>query len=632
MLAASWLAFAIAAADVAVIPAREPWLRGDECAQSAHIYPIERFCRAQPADVAPLLAGSRVSMSVGEVRVSGRASPRTPAQVGVTLRAGAATGMDLYAAWRGPAVIPAEVHELSLGQYRITAAVYDPGTYELEATLMYENRSGSMGPDLGAWPHMALFERKDSYWRKAHPAFAPLCRPLVPASAVRADSSESSTPTRLHPGESGWPFPTIASAVVPGSPITLPTTPCANAASARHDQGARADVGRWVRAPGHGSECSLRWEPLQCRLLVFDRPAVERCVARGVRVLFVGDSHTREAYNTLERATGRKAGAVARAWKYFGGGGITLTGAGPARAWSNRLSILQHVIEGALSAPDGANYTHVVFNYAQWDLQWLPAERHLADWALWFGTLRGPLERAAAAGERVPTLIWRMSSAWGHRREDGHAAEYRTNAKIRWTVERQREYLQWLRKFWGEGAPYRMHDSFGISLPRFHETLDTHHFIGPLPRKASRLVPGARNVAELDAWMCGAYIGREDAGYGPRAGGDAGEAQAQSHMRTRFSEKKAANGMGSWPHAAAPVTSAPAKPATAARGSPVSAHADAGAGVAQAGVFSNDRPADAANASSTRVVVTPPCPLGSLSGNVVGLSDLMAMLNSLCNE
>lgn len=202
-------------------------------------------------------------------------------------------GLYLHALWHGAALL--EVHEIRFGEYEIVATAFDVGEYSLEVTVMWENHSMAMSPNVGETPHILRFE-SDLKWRNQRfPHARPLCRPLLRSLPERVDDLPGSPWVRERRDA-------VRIRIYGGPSLPKPTRPCEPFGSARFNAGERADSGRW-RLVDANDECSLRWQPFTCLLTIYNGPSVEACIAKGIRVAFQGDSHMRELWGVLLEAT-----------------------------------------------------------------------------------------------------------------------------------------------------------------------------------------------------------------------------------------------------------------------------------------------------------------------------------------
>jgi len=77
----------------------------------------------------------------------------------------------------------------------------------------------------------------------------------------------------------------------------------------------------------------------------------------------------------------------------------------------------------------------------------------------------------------------------------------RINAKISWLTGHQNEYLQTLAEtgMFPPGRRIHVHDSFAVIAPRYHDAVDTHHYIN-----------SAAGNMQGSPHKCGAYVGAPD--------------------------------------------------------------------------------------------------------------------------
>lgn len=387
------------------------------------------------------------------------------------LRAGV-PGLQLDAQWTGPFLLPADVDEVDPGVYTISCRVRDPGLHRLTLTLMWETERLAFAPSLGEAPQLDAWLDRASEYARARPHVAPLCRPFVRADGA-AHGADAQALLAVN----------VSTAERASDAAALPACPPFQSAAAT---AGAADDGRWrVLAPGR-----YRWEPYGCRLRKFTSAAARAC-GRRARWLVVGDSHSR-FISWLTGADFVEAQGILRSLPPRGAG---------VRKWSPAASAVLAAIRGDAAPGRGRKarppYTHIVFNFGQWDLELLPASTYLADWALLMGMLVGEqLRRRGASNSTDPVLVWRMTPAYSHKRERHVRSEFRTNAKLRWVHSRQLEYIRLAAATFG--AQLAVHDTFAITAPRWASTVDSHHY----------LHPNFNGHAPVrDAHMCGADIG-----------------------------------------------------------------------------------------------------------------------------
>ena len=272
----------------------------------------------------------------------------------------------------------------------------------------------------------------------------PLCRPL--------------TATR------GLPSVDAAARAVDAS------RPCSSFASRRH----RADVGRWTFRDG-----ALAWAPSRCAPRLYDRDEATRCLA-GRTVLFVGDSHTRliaDALAPQPQPAGPDATTRAGNWTIRSRGDVRFLAANKVPRDDGSL-----VAAILAAAPDV-----VVVNMGHWDLRDVNVEAYVDAWKAFVDAL-------AAAAPETTRLVWRTNPAYSFRRHDDREVEYRTNAKLAKARALQLAHLRRSR--------YDVHDTFGITLPRFFDANSAHHYIG-----FSSFAHGAASVDEAGTCPGGACCG-----------------------------------------------------------------------------------------------------------------------------
>lgn len=119
---------------------------------------------------------------------------------------------------------------------------------------------------------------------------------------------------------------------------------------------------------------------------------------------------------------------------------------------------------------------HLAFAHA-WSVRDLSKERVLEDWKHFIELLAAKLKAAlVAAGSPAhlhPKVVWRTTPSFGYRREAGGAYDSRSNHKIQWVTARQVEYL----KLNYQNLRIEVHNTFDITVPLFHMTADTHHYL-----------------------------------------------------------------------------------------------------------------------------------------------------------
>jgi hypothetical protein len=154
------------------------------------------------------------------------------------------------------------------------------------------------------------------------------------------------------------------------------------------------------------------------------------------------------------------------------------------------------------------NATHFVFNYGAWDLAYVPADSHALDWAFFVAGVRIELRNAVRRWEadqrdKPPLMVWRTLSPHAIRFDKGHANERRSNAKIEWVAARQAAYLDWLQRDLSAAKDSAARiwelDTLAVTLPRFHDAMDTHHYLRPGAARG-RLA----DLKQETPWRCGA--------------------------------------------------------------------------------------------------------------------------------
>ena len=129
----------------------------------------------------------------------------------------------------------------------------------------------------------------------------------------------------------------------------------------------------------------------------------------------------------------------------------------------------------------------VVVNMGHWDLRDVNVEAYVDAWKAFVDAL-------AAAAPETTRLVWRTNAAYSFRRHDDREVEYRTNAKLAKAHALQLAHLRRSR--------YDVHDTFGITLPRFFDANSAHHYIG-----FSSFAHGAASVDEAGTCPGGACCG-----------------------------------------------------------------------------------------------------------------------------
>ena len=129
----------------------------------------------------------------------------------------------------------------------------------------------------------------------------------------------------------------------------------------------------------------------------------------------------------------------------------------------------------------------VVVNMGHWDLRDVNVEAYVDAWKAFVDAL-------AAAAPETTRLVWRTNPAYSFRRHDDREVEYRTNAKLAKAHALQLAHLR--------RARYDVHDTFGITLPRFFDANSAHHYIG-----FSSFAHGAASVDEAGTCPGGACCG-----------------------------------------------------------------------------------------------------------------------------
>ena len=248
---------------------------------------------------------------------------------------------------------------------------------------------------------------------------------------------------------------------------------------ARDTATVRADNGRWRRRPGAKTPVDFEWVPYSCVARVFDANAAQRCLARKERaVLFVGDSHTRHIVGGTDENVLKGNYEKVENLVFNNGRENWLTDVPPLA--SNITSFVANhsffsEAVNAFSAP------LIILNFGTWDLRDGSAPSFFADWTYAIGEILHHLDACVHTGHCSPMarLVWRTMPSYSYKRDLWGAAEYRTNFKISWVTEQQRDFLRGLnemRKQLGR-ASIEIHDAFAITSPFFSESIDTHHYI-----------------------------------------------------------------------------------------------------------------------------------------------------------
>lgn len=367
--------------------------------------------------------------------------------------------------------------------YRVRARAADGGEHRLSVSLMWLSAVDALAPLLAERP-LGEYVRDQAEARWVHSL--PLCRPLV---RTGGDTE-------------------LLTVVVPRArPATAPLPPCATwragAAGAADGVGGPLQDGYRARAADRGrwrvfSQSRMRWDPYDCRLERLSPRQLGACAAeRDLRVLLVGDSHTRFLSLAIHALLDR-AHVNASVHARF----VMVEGYGLAhhhdtqrqfeRSWN--AAAVRVITEAIAGRP--VRYSHVMFNFGHWDAQKLPLDAHLADWAMLVGSLAERVRAERAAGRAPPQLVWRTTQPYAHKRQVRAFTEYRTNAKIDIATARQLEALRAARDAFG--VEVFAFDSHSIARPRYHEAVDTHHYLNLRKRSGLKVT---------DNWWCGAAVG-----------------------------------------------------------------------------------------------------------------------------
>ena len=361
-------------------------------------------------------------------------------------------GVYLSARWMGPALLVASQHEFARGAYEFTTCeVVDPGEYTLRVMLIYENRSLAMPPLLPADVQLdhVLSEHFASY-EHGHP----LCRPLELAVSSARE---------------------LARVIVPAMPPPpVVTQQCAGFGGPA--AAARADDSRWQR----GSDGFLDWVPRACRVRIISSDAAGKCL--GTRpVLFVGDSHMERISHPQRGALGARGDK--RSSQYVSLAGLTMIESAENRkehSLAGVAPLVTHITDFFASHANAAPL--VVLNFGSWELRDISAPLYLNDWIFVMSSLLAAVDACVASG-RCPSatqVVWRTTPAFSYKRDLFADYEFRTNEKIQWATTRQLEYvaeMNVVRERDGR-RPIAVHDTLAITLPRFSESVDTHHYLG----------------------------------------------------------------------------------------------------------------------------------------------------------
>ena len=456
-----------------------------------------------------------------------------------------ASGLYFFLRWLGGSLLPVEVSESISrpGEYVAAFTAFDSGSYELEGLLMWEDPGLAFGPRVP--PHLLReFYTQGSEARRRYAQKPPLLRRLL---------------LRRGPGREGVSQALARLLVEPaGGGNKGRVTAASSACSASQIGGLSGLEGRWtapapssspaVSAPVAAPRDWSEWRPASgCRLLRYSAQEAAACLAppdeespsaargpggigngthsSGVRLLLVGDSHTRvvaEALKALEMPRAAPAAAGPRVQHVFtqavrdlresngaGNAGARFLFPGQPSSAVRALTASSSWVEMQLSSSSSSSgsiggdgdATHVVMNFGHWDLRDTDADTHVKEVLELLGGVFERLRERGWAG----TFIWRTAPSYSFLRDLWKDQEFRTNEKL---ADARRSVLGGLAALVASREwPFavRVMDSFAVTSPRFLETPDTHHYLqlgprGPQPGAADGVWEGLRNqvgVADL---------------------------------------------------------------------------------------------------------------------------------------
>lgn len=387
-------------------------------------------------------------------------------------------GLFFHALWDGPALLLASQREVASGHYVFSTkgAIADAGTYNLHVKLMWENVSMAFAPHLA--PDEVFFDEvvQASVMLKLHRHDHPLCRPLQTARS----GSDVTAVDKVN----AISLSVLASVNVSedmatereGSRNTLPMCRGLNS----------TDNGRWRRVGNR-----LDWWPKQCQWVVLNRDATQQCLNK-TNVMFMGDSHVRMASEVMQPMKGLTYAPMLNAFT--------------SNSSSNNSSAMTHThtlkgiypyirrVRNFLSAIKDGNGDGdglppvVVVEFCHWQLRDEPVELYLSDWIYFVTKLHSEVTDCLGQSKchADSRIILKTCPAYSFRRDLFGNMEYRTNEKIQWAATRQKEFIRELNEEVLAGEEHRLarplelevQDTLSFTLPRFAESVDTHHYIG----------------------------------------------------------------------------------------------------------------------------------------------------------
>lgn len=389
--------------------------------------------------------------------------------------------------WIGPSLLPVTVAETGAGHYRAEFTALDPGDYQLEGWLMWENHQQAWGPVLEEPGELKAFFtdlRSEPRIRNQHKTviFRRLGR------------------TQGEFGREEW----LARLRVEGSPLAAAAT----CQSVHFAPDVSPMVGRWlspvkgtnsdvVRAASHGRWAFHKWRPALCQVEPRNPKELGQCLRqRNVRLILIGDSHTERLSDAL-LSTGKTIASRVDFRKSLAVIGARGGSAGNARyQWPRKLS---PAIAPLLKSPKKAlrflkgrqPASHLLLQFGHHDLRDSSAGLFVHD-IRWM--LNATFHRLVEASWRG-TFIWKTLPAYSYRRDRYAATEFRTNEKIEWASGQILAFLKELTQAMELPFKVRVLDMLAISLPRFSESVDTHHYLAD-----SNLPLGARSTYHSLSW------------------------------------------------------------------------------------------------------------------------------------